>query len=158
MDNFKIYLDKLKNEVVINQILQAQVASIITKYNMFGINFEVISNELVLAGRYDENKVTEFNEFLKELKKTKGINSIKNLAVVSTESSARIDISDKYKITGYSSYDGVNFSVIVNGKIITLGDLIDGLKITKITQDAILLEKDDIKYTISYSRWNKRSK
>ena len=146
------YLDKLKNEVVINQILQAQVASIITKYNMFGINFEVISNELVLAGRYDENKLTEFNQFLKELKKTKGINSIKNLAVVSTESSARIDISDKYKITGYSSYDGVNFSVIVNGKIITLGDLIDGLKITKITQDAILLEKDDIKYTISYSR------
>ena len=146
------YLDKLKNEVVINQILQAQVASIITKYNMFGINFEVISNELVLAGRYDENKLTEFNEFLKELKKTKGINSIKNLAVVSTESSARIDISDKYKITGYSSYDGVNFSVIVNGKIITLGDLIDGLKITKISQDTILLEKDDIKYTISYSR------
>jgi hypothetical protein len=55
-------------------------------------------------------------------------------------------------VTGSSLYDGRGYSVVLNGKIYTLGDLVDGMKITSIEQSTILLEKDGLKYKIEYTR------
>ncbi|MBN2478898.1 MAG: type III secretion system inner membrane ring subunit SctD [Parachlamydiales bacterium] len=146
------YLDKLENNVVILKILQTQIATDLIKNNFSGITFEIISGELVLSGRYDKNNASNFKTMLEEFEKTPGIHYVKNLAIPATEMTSRIDLSSRYKITGYASYDGTNFSVLANGKIVNLGDNLDGMLITKITTDTILLEKDDLKYKINYSR------
>jgi type III secretion system YscD/HrpQ family protein len=146
------YLDKLKNMVVINEVLNAEIFTMLQKYNLSGITFEMISNELVLSGRYNEKEKDEFYKLISELKKTNGITYIKNLALPSSQEMARIDITNKYKITGYATADGMDISVVANGKIVTIGDLLDGLLITQIEPSEIYLEKDEIKYKIGYSR------
>jgi len=145
------YLNQLENKVVIDQILQVQVSSKLQENSFASVTFEIISGELVLAGRYDDSLTKTFNNLLDEFKKTPGIHSIKNLAIPSSASSARIDLSKKYKITGSAKYDGKNFSIVANGKILTLGDILDGMMITSIASNTILLEKDDLKYKINYS-------
>ena len=62
-----------------------------------------------------------------------------------------VNISDKYEVTGISSQGG-NMSVIINGRILMKGDVLDGMTITTIQPNAILLEKDDVKYKIDFSR------
>lgn len=145
------YVNKLENKVVIDQILQAEIATKLFKNNFPSVNFEIVSGELILAGRYNEAKSKTYQNLLEEFKKTNGISSIKNLAIPSSEAMARVDLSDKYKITGSAMYDGTSFSVVANGKIVTIGDKLDGMLITLISSNAIFLEKDDIKYKISYS-------
>ncbi len=145
------YLDKLNNSVVIEQILQIQISTDLTKNGFGAITFEQISGELVLAGRYSKKQASDYKKLLEIFLKTPGIHSIKNLAVSSSAEEARIDISSKYKITGWAKYDDTNFSVVANGKIVIPGDLLDTLLVTQITKNVILLEKDEIKYKISYS-------
>ncbi len=145
------YLDKLNNSVVIEQILQVQISTDLTKNGFGAITFELISGELVLAGRYSKKQASDYKKLLEIFLQTPGIHSIKNLAVSSSAEEARIDISSKYKITGWAKYDDTNFSVVANGKIVIPGDLLDTLLVTQITKNAILLEKDEIKYKISYS-------
>ncbi|NGX52739.1 MAG: hypothetical protein KR126chlam5_01042 [Candidatus Anoxychlamydiales bacterium] len=143
------YLDKLENRVVIDQVLQVQIATLLTK-NGFTLSFELISGKLVLVGRYNKNQASSYKILMQEFLKTPGIHSIKNLAIASDGMMARIDLTSKYKITGWAKYDGQN-SVVANGKIIISGDTLDGLDVTNVSENAILLEKDDIKYKINYS-------
>jgi hypothetical protein len=49
-------------------------------------------------------------------------------------------------------YDKHGYSVVVNGKIYMLGNFVDGMKITSIETNSILLEKDGLNYKIDYTR------
>ena len=144
------YLNKLDNKVVIDQVLQIQIASLLTKKGFTTLSFEMISGKLVLAGRYNKKQESNYKALMQEFLKTPGIHSIKNLAIPSDAMTARIDLTSKYKITGWAKYDGHN-SVVANGKIIISGDVLDGMEVTNVSENAILLEKDDIKYKINYS-------
>jgi len=145
------YIDKIENKVIIDQILQVEIATKLSKNNFSSVSFEIISGELVLAGRYNNAQKKAFENMIEDFKKTQGIHSVKNLAIPSTAMAASIDLSDKYKITGTAQYDGKNFSFVANGKIVTIGDILDGMEITVITPNTIFLEKDDLKYKINYS-------
>jgi len=145
------YVDKLENKVVIMQILQMQIASKLNENNFTNVSFKIISGELVLAGRYDYKAEDTYKNLLEEFRKTLGIHSIKNLAISTSETEARIDLTQNYKISGSALYNGKNFSVAVNDKIITAGDILDGMKVTSITKNTILLEKDNLRYKINYT-------
>ncbi len=146
------YVDKLKNEIIVEEILNAQIQSMLTSKDMSGIRYQVINGELILEGQFDQTKEKEYNSLIKELNTTPGIHLVKNLALPSTYIEARVDLSSKYQITGYAKQDGKNFSIVANGKIATLGGYLDGMQITSIKQNTILLEKDGIKYRIEYNR------
>jgi hypothetical protein len=40
---------------------------------------------------------------------------------------------------------------VINGKILSLGDNLDGMVITAISPTAVLLEKDGLKFKINYN-------
>jgi hypothetical protein len=48
--------------------------------------------------------------------------------------------------------EGRGYSVILNGKIYTIGDLVEGMTLTAIEPTTILLEKDGLRYRIDYTR------
>ncbi len=144
------YLDKLENKVVIEQVLLAQIATLLNKKGFSALTFELISGQLILAGKYNKKQESNYKQLLQEFLNTPGIHSVKNLAIASDATTTRIDLTSKYKITGWAKYNSHN-SVVANGKIIIPGDILDGMQVTNISQNAILLEKDDIKYKINYS-------
>jgi type III secretion system YscD/HrpQ family protein len=149
-DNFP-YTDKLENKVVITQVLQTLIANKLMQYGFGSITYQFASGKLILSGRYDKKQAGELKELIEEFLKTNGISSVKNLAISSDAISSRIDLTDKYKITGWAKYDDNQYSVVANGQIIVNGDLLDGMLVTNISDNMILLEKDVIKYKISYS-------
>jgi hypothetical protein len=62
-----------------------------------------------------------------------------------------VNISDKYSVTGYSNF-GNSLTVVINGRILSPGDMLDGMTITSIKVNSVLLEKDGVKYRIDYSK------
>lgn len=146
------YLDKLENNIVIEQTLQTQLQAILSSANLGAVTFQLSNGDVILSGMYNEKKSDEFKKIVKEINRTKGVSSLKDFAIASHTSRVGIDISQEYQVTGTSTYDGKGYSALLNGKLYTLGDQVDGMMITSIEPNTILLEKDGLKYKIDYTR------
>ncbi len=146
------YLDRLENQIVIEETLDTQVRGIVTAANLGGITVQISNGNVVVGGNYNETRESEMKKTLREINGLKGVASVKNFAVATHPSKVGIDISGEYQVTGSSSFDGRGYSVVMNGKIYTLGDFVDGMKITAIETSTILLEKEGLKYKIDYIR------
>lgn len=149
MTNFP-YIDKLTNQVTIEETLKLQIASLLTSHGFNTVAVQLTQGEVVLSGLYSEEKEKEYKTFLKQLNALQGVHAVKNFALPTSHLMARIDISDQYNISGYSMLDGKGYSVVINGKVFLREYLVDGMKITSIEPNRILLEKDGLKYTINY--------
>jgi type III secretion system YscD/HrpQ family protein len=146
------YHEKLKNEVVVANTLEMQIQNILIEKGFLNVAFQLGNGELVLSGRVNQESEQEFMDTLKTLKKISGIRFLKNFVIITTASTARINLSDKYKVTGTSKLDNVSQYVVINGQILTTGDTLDGMMITQVEEEAVLLEKDGLKYKINYNQ------
>lgn len=146
------YLDRLNNKVVVEEVLNSQLQGMIATSNLGGLTYQLANGSVILTGRYNENMASQFHQLIKEINAVPGIAQVKNFAIASHPDMAGVNITQDYQVTGSSIYDGRGYSIVLNGKIYTLGDLVDGMKITSILTNAILLEKDGLKYKIDYRR------
>ncbi len=145
------YLDRLENQVIVETNLQMQVESILIEKGFSSVTYQLSNGELVLAGRVDQKKAHTFNAIIDQFYTVPGIRLIKNFVIYTKADTSRIDISSKYQITGYSKKDDQNMFVVINGKILTIEDVVDGMKITEILSNMVLLEKDGVKFRINYN-------
>lgn len=146
------YVDRLTNAVVVENTLQAEIQSILIDKGFVNVTFQLSNGELILAGRVSDKQEKEFEEIVAYLNNVQGIRLIKNFVIFSSANSSIIDISSKFKVTGSSKVGNMSEYVVINGKILSVGDLLDGMKITKIDNNEILLEKDGLKYKIQYNQ------
>lgn len=146
------YLDRLDNQVVVESNLTTQVQSMLLERGFNNVSYQLTDGELVLSGRVDGKDTQRFDSVVKDFKALPGVRMLKNYVIYTTEESSIVDLpSDKYKVMGYSKKDGANQFIVINGKILTLGDNLDGMIITTISPTAVLLEKDGLKFKINYN-------
>lgn len=145
------YLEKLDNQVVIETNLEIQVQSMLQARGFSGVTIQLNNGEVVLAGRVDQKQTNAFADMVDQMKGLKGVRSVKNFVIYTTADTSRIDVSSQYKISGYSKKDDQNMFIVINGKILSIGDTIDGMTVTGILPNMVLLEKDGLKYRINYN-------
>lgn len=146
------YLDRLENKVVAEEVLNTELQSLLNAQGFGAVAAQLSNGDVILTGRYSNKAKSEFERVEKQIRHINGIVSVKNFAVATTPEMAAIDVTQQYQVAGLSMLDGHGYSAILNGKMYTLGDAIDGMKITSIVQNTILLEKDGVKYKIDYTR------
>lgn len=145
------YLDRLDNQVVVESNLTTQVQSMLLEKGFNNVSYQLTDGELVLSGRVDGKDSPRFDALVHEFKALTGVRMLKNFVIYTTEESSIVDLTSKYKVMGYSKKDGANQFVVINGKILSLGDNLDGMIITTISPTAVLLEKDGLKFKINYN-------
>lgn len=145
------YLDRLDNQVVVESNLTTQLQSLLLERGFNNVTYQLVDGEVVFSGRVDGKDSSRFEHLVKEVKALPGIRILKNYVVFTNEDSSLVDLSPKYQVMGFSKKDGTNQFVVINGKILTSGDLLDGMVITLISPSMILLEKDGLKFKINYN-------
>lgn len=146
------YLDLLENQIISDQMLQFQIQSDLQTEGFSAVTYELTRGDLVLSGLYDHKKESSYQHLLKTFSKIPSITSVKNFAIPTSSKLAAINLSSHYQVNGVSTHDHKGFNAILNGKIYTLGDLVDGMHIIEIEANTIFLEKDGIKYRIDYTQ------
>ena len=146
------YLDKLDNQVVVENTLEAQIQGVLIENQFGNVTFQFSNGELILAGRVPSNQESTYNTMIAGIKKIPGIRMVKNFVVFSKPTSDIVDISSKYNVTGSSKYGNISQYVVINGKILSVGSDLDGMTITQMQNNSIFLEKDGIKYKINYNQ------
>lgn len=145
------YIDKLDIQVVVENNLTLQIDGLLLEKGFSGVSYQLMNGELVLAGRVDTKETNSFNSIVNQLKALPGIRLVKNFVIYTSADTSRIDLSDKFTISGYSTKDSERFYVVINGKILTTGDVLDGMIITGVEPNRVLLEKDGLKFKINYN-------
>jgi type III secretion system YscD/HrpQ family protein len=145
------YLDRLDNQVVVESNLTTQVQSMLLERGFNNVTYQLADGEIVLSGRVDGKDTHRFDSLIKEFKGLSGVRVLKNYVIYTSEDSSLVDLSSKYKVMGYSKKDGANQFIVINGKILSLGDNLDGMVITAISPTAVMLEKDGLKFKINYN-------
>lgn len=149
-ENFR-YLDLLENKIVVDEDVITQVTSHLQTLGLKNLAVQMSNGELTLSGKVPSNKTADFNHTLDTLKNIPGVRVVKNYVTEMTPEASLVNISDKYTVTGYSRA-GAHLTVVISGRILSKGDQIDGMTIIDIKPNAILLEKDNVKYQIDYSK------
>lgn len=145
------YLDRLDNQVVIESNLTTQVQSMLMEKGFNNVTYQLTDGEIVLSGRVDGKDSHRFDSLIKDFKGLAGVRTLKNYVIYTNEESSLVDLSSKYKVMGYSKKDGASQFIVINGKILSLGDNLDGMIITAISPTAVMLEKDGLKFKINYN-------
>ncbi len=147
------YLDLLENDVNVANTLTLQIQTLLLQNGFHTLVFDLTGGDLILTGTLDKKRSSDLDTLVKYFKKLPGVLSVKNFVVIASHSQGAsiIDLSPKYSISGFSSGDNDMQFAIINAKIFGTGDLLDGMLITAIEPEQVLLEKDGIKFRINYN-------
>lgn len=146
------YIDLLENKLVVEENILNSVNNMLHNQGFNNITSRISNGDLILNGTYPIDKKANFESLTKEFRNIQGVRAISNLASQQAPSEAIINISDKYLVTGSSRADGGQLNVVINGRILTVGDILDGMRITSIEPNKILLERGAIIYRIDFGR------
>jgi len=148
--NFE-YLDLLETQVVVEEILRAEIQSMLLSQGFSAVNFELGNGEVILAGQIEGKRKSSFDRLVSAIDTLGGVRMTKNLVVVTHADMSRVDLSEQYAVTGYSKSDDKDYFVVINGRIVGTGDMLDGMKITAIMPKVVKLEREGLLYKIDFN-------
>lgn len=146
------YPDLLENRVVVEEDLLARAVITLRNGGFANIRPSFSDGDLKLVGKMPFGMKSQLDAAIQELSKLQGVRSVQNLVVEQRPSESAVNISDKYRVSGVTGKGGQQLNVIINGRILNVGDVIDGMTVTSIESDAIFLEKEGVKYRIDYNK------
>lgn len=145
------YPDLLEKNITVEEDVINSVTSSLQSVGLRDVLVQMSNGEVTLNGGIPGGKQDELNSVIADIKKIPGVRNVKNFVNELAPEQTMINISDKYDVSGFSK-QGNNLSVVINGRILSVGDELDGMKITSIRSNAVLLEKDGVQYRIDFSR------
>lgn len=145
------YLDLLENKIVIEEKIVGDVTTALHRQGIGSVRAQMSNGELTLTGVYPSDKKDAFENQLTQFQEIPGVRNLRNLVNEQAPNAAIVNISNKYLVTGVSRTGGT-LSVIINGRILMQGDVLDGMRIISVTPSTVMLEKDGVKYQIDINR------
>lgn len=145
------YIDLLDNKIVVEEDIVGAVSATVRNQGYQNVAVKMSNGELILTGSIPRGNKAAFAKVVDELKDIPGIRAVSNLTAEKAPSESVINVTDRYSVSGTSQSAG-RINVIINGRILTVNDVLDGMRIKEITPNYILLEKDGVGFRIDYSR------
>ncbi len=146
------YVDQLQNRIVVEDLLRIQIQSMLIASGLGNVSSQVANGNVLLTGSYPASHDSALEKAISHINKLQGVRSVRSFATSVSGQSGGTDITKQYAVTGTALHDAKGYSAIINGRIYTIGQSIDGMSITSIGSDTIFLEKDGLKYRISFTR------
>lgn len=143
------YPDLLERRLIVEDNILTAVQSALNNAGIRNIDVRIENGQLVLSGGVSETKKTQFDQIAANFTEIPGVRGVQKFITEIGPEASLINISDKYRVSGVSRQGG-NVSVVISGRILTKGDLLDGMRITDIKSSYVMLEKDGVQYRIDY--------
>jgi type III secretion system YscD/HrpQ family protein len=143
------YLDKLENRIIVEEDVINTVTNELKINRLSNLQVEISNGLLTLTGSVGKEQKEKVNALIEQFKKIEGVRSVKSFISELAPESKLIDISDKFTVSGVSQV-GSTISVIINGKILSKGDTLNGMNIVSITRNEMRLTKDGVEYRINF--------
>lgn len=142
------YLDRLKYNVVVEQELISKARLLLSDAGFQNVQMSVnTGGDVVLQGVISTEAHEAFEKVMTKISKIPGVRNVQDYVTETAQSHSTIDVTDRYIVSGVSQTGG-KVSAIIDGKIVTKGDLVDGMTVKEINAKTVLLEKGGVTYRI----------
>lgn len=145
------YLDLLSKQITVEEDVISSITNLLQNMGLRDIVIQMSDGQITLSGSLQAAKKADLEEAITQIKAIPGIRRVNNFVNELAPEQSMINISDKYEVTGYSK-QGNNLNVVINGRILSRGDELDGMAIKEIRTNVLFLEKDGVQYRIDFSR------
>lgn len=146
------YINLLEKKVIVEEDVISKVNSLLINDGFKDVKVQMSQGELTLTGFIPTGRGENFIAVVSEMKNILGVREIRNYVAEIPAEQSMINLTDRYEVTGHSQQGKGNISVIINGRVLSRGDMLDGMLITSVKPNIILLEKDAVKYRIDYTK------
>ncbi len=146
------YPDLLDWNVVVDEEVMQKIQAILDDAGVHNVKVELENGDVSISGGIEKDKIGTLDNLIQQIKAIPNIRSVKNYISEAAPEETMINITNKYQVSGTSHLGGVNVGVVINGKILSKGDILDGMTITTIRSHAIYLEKDGVRYKIDINQ------
>ncbi len=146
------YINLLDKKIVVEEDVISNVNSLLLHEGFKDVTVQMSEGEITLTGFIPTGKQPVLAKLVTDFKDIPGIRGVKSYVTELAGDQSMINLTDKYEVTGYSHQGKGNLSVVINGRILIRGDVLDGMLITSIKPNVIFLEKDGVKYRIDYNK------
>lgn len=147
LSNNFLYLENLENKIFVEEDVINSLKTRLQNQGMKNLKVEIQEGVLSVRGTLPKGKQEEFKEIVSEFSKIPGIRAFQDFVSEQEAAASLVDVTDRYEVSGISQ-SGSSLSVIVDGRIVSKGDVLDGMRILEISKSEILMEKDNVKYRI----------
>ena len=145
------YLHLLEKQIIVEEDVENSVDVALQNIGVRNVTAQMLNGQLTLRGGVQADKTSAYRALLIDFRNIPGVRNVKNFVQEIAPDAAFVNITDRYSVTGFSRR-GATINIVINGKILTKNDLLDGMRIMEIRPNMILLEKDDVRYRIEYSQ------
>jgi len=145
------YVNLLERRVIVEEELLGQLQRELREAGFPGVTPALTGGDLVLKGTISTATMDKFQKLVTVFKTLPGIRSVQSMVAEGGKVEALIDLTNKYSVSGYSKHGDLT-TVVINGRILSPGDSLDGKLITSITSSRIYLEEGSEKYKIDFNR------
>lgn len=146
------FLDLLQKRIVVEEDVLKDVNNKLESLGFTQVLVTMSQGEVTLAGTIPRGSKPKYEEMVKSIQEIPGLSRVRSFVQEAAPEESVVNLSDQYTISGFSRKGNVNYSVVINGRILTMGDQLDGMTITAIRDNYILLKKGDVIYRIDYNR------
>ena len=143
------YLDLLKKDVLVEEDVVNQINNWLLAAGFNKVVVQMSNGEVTLSGTIPTDLEQKLPLVIAKIEAISGIRAVYNLTRSKAMDLGIKNISGQYQVTG-STKVGDKYTVQINGRILSQGDQIDGMTITKITANQVALESGDKKFKIEY--------
>ena len=146
------YPDLLENKVIVEEDIITAATSALREHNFNAVTVQLSNGELSFSGGIRTGAKPDFDALIEEFKTISGVRSVKNYVAEVAKQDAVINVSDKYTISGVSKTSDGGLNVVINGRILSRGDVLDGMTIISIQPNLVLLDRDGVTYRVDVNR------
>jgi type III secretion system YscD/HrpQ family protein len=145
------YLDILERRVIVEEDVLTRVETNLDNAGLRNLSVQLDNGELTISGGGSKEQLAKIDRIVREFREIPGVRNVKTFINEIAPEQAMVNITSNYRVSGSSNQGGVNLNVVINGRILTRGDILDGMTITSIRPNAVFLERDGTKYRIDYN-------
>ncbi len=146
------YVGLLVDQVVVEEVLIEEIHSKLIGAGFSSVGPELANGQVTLTGFIGRGEASKFERAVDEVKGLQGVRQVRNFVVLLADEQSVVDLTGRYNVQGFSTHDDATVNVLIDGRILARGDTFEGMEVVSIKSNAIILEKDGVKYKINYEQ------
>lgn len=144
------YVDLLKKKVVVDEEVEGTIAGWLREAKLVDVTVKMNEGDVTLSGSISKQSDQALQDIIEKIKQMNGVRVVMNMvSVQAVDTGKTIDISSHYVVSGKSRV-GDKYTVVINGRLLSAGDELDGMKIETITAHRITLVRGNDHFRIDY--------
>lgn len=145
------FLDLLERRIIVEEDILSRSMVMLRDAGYNRVKISIQNGSVILDGDVPAGERPNLEQIATNIREIRGVRDVKTFITELPPSDAMVNLSGQYAVTGSVTQPNGTINVVINGRILSEGDSLDGRTIKSIKNGVILLESGGIKYKIDFN-------